>query len=171
MILLSGLCCSDIKFASDAGKSCQREHHVQRTSGQAIHRGFRVLCNHFRTRNSRLPTGGACFFSVENKPDEFFRAADRPFYSHSMQANAFSLICVSPVRPRASESTDYLYSPCSTASVYHFFISVIKRLFCCGLRGLLPWNHYTAFIRSDLPRVNYDFQETLNKIIRKPTVF
>jgi len=63
-------------------------------------------------------------------------------YSHSMQTNAFSLIFVSPVRPRDSDSTDYLYSPCSTASVYHFFISVIKRLFCCGLRGLFPWNYY-----------------------------
>jgi hypothetical protein len=63
--------------------------------------------------------------------------------SHSMQSNAFSLISVSPVRSRDSESTDYLYSPCSTASVYHFFISVIKRLFCCGLRGLFPWIHYS----------------------------
>ena len=59
-----------------------------------------------------------------------------------MQSNVFSLISVSPVRSRESDSTDYLYSPCSTASVYHFFISVIKRLFCCGLRGWFPWNHY-----------------------------
>ena len=65
-------------------------------------------------------------------------------YSHSMQSNAFSLILVSPVRSRDSDSTDYLYSPCSTASVYHFFISVIKRLFCCGLRGLFPRNHYIS---------------------------
>ena len=64
-------------------------------------------------------------------------------YSHSMQSIAFSLIFASPVRSRDSDSTDYLYSPCSTASVYHFFISVIKRLFCCGLRGLFPWNHYS----------------------------
>ena len=63
-----------------------------------------------------------------------------------MQSNAFSLIFVSPVRSRDSDSTDYLYSPCSTASVYHFFISVIKRLFCCGLQGLFSWNHYTAFL-------------------------
>ena len=67
-------------------------------------------------------------------------------YSHSMQSNVFSLIFISPVRSRDSDSTDYLYSPCSTASVYHFFISVIKRLFCCGLRGLFPWNYYTAFL-------------------------
>ena len=65
------------------------------------------------------------------------------FYSHSMQSNAFGLITVSPVRFSGSDSTDYLYSPCSTASVYHFFISVIKWLFCRGLRGLFPWNHYT----------------------------
>ena len=65
-------------------------------------------------------------------------------HSHSMQTNAFSLIFVSPVRSRDSDSTDYLYSPCSTASVYHFFISVIKRLFCCGLRGLFPWNYYST---------------------------
>ena len=65
-------------------------------------------------------------------------------YSHSIQSNAFRLILVSPVRSRDSDSTDYLYSPCSTASVYHFFISVIKRLFCCGLRGLFPRNHYIS---------------------------
>ena len=57
---------------------------------------------------------------------------DLGLYSHSMQFNAFCLIFVSPVRSRDSDSTDYLYSPCSTASVYHFFISVIKRLFGCG---------------------------------------
>ena len=67
----------------------------------------------------------------------------KTLYSHSMQTNAFRLIFVSPVRSRDSDSTDYLYSPCSTASVYHFFISVIKRLFCCGLRGLFPWIHYS----------------------------
>ena len=71
---------------------------------------------------------------------DFWRSGS---YSHSMRSNAFSLIFVSPVRSRDSDSTDYLYSPCSTASVYHFFISVIKRLFCCGLRGLFPWNHCT----------------------------
>ena len=65
-------------------------------------------------------------------------------HSHSMQTNAFSLIFVSPVRSRDPDSTDYLYSPCSTVSVYHFFISVIKRLFCCGLRGLFPWNYYST---------------------------
>ena len=59
-------------------------------------------------------------------------------YSHSMQSNAFSLILVFPVRSRGSDSTDYLYSPCSTASVYHLFISVIKRLSCCGSRGNFP---------------------------------
>ena len=63
---------------------------------------------------------------------------DFSLYSHSMHSNAFSLIFVSHVRSRDSDSTDYLYFPCSTASVYHFFISVIKRLFCCGLRGLFP---------------------------------
>ena len=59
-----------------------------------------------------------------------------PFYS--MQTNAFDLIFVSPVRSRDSDSTDYLYSPCSTVSVYHLFISVIKRLSCCGSRGNFP---------------------------------
>ena len=67
-------------------------------------------------------------------------------HSHSMQSNVFSLIYVSPVRSRDSDSTDYLYSPCSTASVYHFFISVIKRLFCCESRGLFPWNHCITFL-------------------------
>ena len=63
-------------------------------------------------------------------------------HSHSMQSNAFSLISVSPVRSCDSDSTDYLYSPCSTASLYHFFISVIKWLLCCESRGLFPWSHY-----------------------------
>ena len=63
---------------------------------------------------------------------------DFSLYSHSMQPNAIGLISVSPVRSRDSDSTEYLYSPCSTASLYHFFISVIKRLFCCGLRGIIP---------------------------------
>ena len=35
-----------------------------------------------------------------------------------MQSNAFSLILVSPVRSCDSDSTDYLYSPCSTGSLY-----------------------------------------------------
>ena len=65
-------------------------------------------------------------------------------HSHSMQSNAFRLVSVYPVRSRDSNSTDYLYSPCSTASVYHFFISVIKRLLCRGSRGLFLWSHYTA---------------------------
>ena len=73
----------------------------------------------------------------QKRRNPLYRAIPRhSFYSHSMRPNAFSLISVFPVRSNDSDSTDYLYSPCSTASVYHFFISVIKRLLCCGLRGL-----------------------------------
>ena len=79
-----------------------------------------------------------------------------PAIHPSMHSNAFSLIFVSPVRSCDSDSTDYLYSPCSTASVYQFFISVIKRLFCCGLRGLFPWEHYTTFLIIRQETISYN---------------
>ena len=84
------------------------------------------------------PHCGARSLKFENDFFEISAAGGRKNYSHSMQSNAFSLILVSPVRSRDSDSTDYLYSPCSTASVYQFFISVIKRLFCRGSRGIIP---------------------------------
>ena len=96
---------------------------------------------------SRMPARYSYPFAVAQISEPFLRRL-KPLlhkgfhvfgdYSHSIQSNAFRLILVSPVRSRDSDSTDYLYSPCSTASVYHFFISVIKRLFCCESRGLFP---------------------------------
>ena len=88
------------------------------------------------------PHCGARSLKFENEIDEISATGGHRFHSHSMQSNDFSLISVSPVRSRDSDSTDHLYSPCSTTSVYHFFISVIKRLFCCRLRGLFPCNYY-----------------------------
>lgn len=101
----------------------------------AAAQGFRIFSLFFILLNAQ----SVCHFHAHR----VCKGTTKTLYSHSMQTNAFSLIFVSPVRSRDSDSTDYLYSPCSTASVYHFFISVIKRLFCCGLRGLFPWNYYS----------------------------
>ena len=89
---------------------------------------------------SRKKVGQKLAFWENENPESVENKGLRVFgdHSHSMQSNAFSLILAFPVRSRGSDSTDYLYSPCSTASVYHLFISVIKRLSCCGSRGNFP---------------------------------
>ena len=98
-----------------------------------------LSCTSISRRNFAICSGVRCFFFSQGykplKNKDFLSSSS---YSHSMKSNAFSLISVSPVRSRDSDSTDYLYSPCSTASVYQFFISVIKRLFCRGSRGIIP---------------------------------
>ena len=120
---------SDIQLFAGHGKT-KKPH--------AAAQGFRILlCFSFPFNPSDVHL--FCHFRAQRG-----WKGTKTLYSHSMQTNAFRLIFVSPVRSRDSDSTDYLYSPCSTASVYHFFISVIKRLFCCGLRGLFPWNYYST---------------------------
>ena len=54
-----------------------------------------------------------------------------------MQSNAFCLIYVSPVRSRDSDSTDYLYSPCSTVSVYLLY-QRDKEAVLLWIAGMIP---------------------------------
>ena len=63
---------------------------------------------------------------------------DFSLYSRSMQSNAFCLIYVSPVRSRDSDSTNYLYSPCSYSLSLSFLYQRDKEAVLPWIAGIIP---------------------------------